>query len=264
MSRFGIAASAVTKILITHFHGDHCLGLPGVIQRLSMDRVSQTVDIYYPASGQKYFERLSNASVFYKQVHLNANPITDEGVIFEDKNLSIYTCPLDHTIESWGYRIEEKDSTTLLPDKLKEMGVKGPDIGKLKNFGVIEINGRRITVQQVGLPKKGQSFAFVMDTRLCENISKLSKNADLMVCEATYLSDDRRLAEEYGHLTVVQAANIARDCQVGRLVLSHFSQRYIDTKEFIKEAGEIFPDVIAAEDGDSFTFPKQRVSTKPE
>jgi len=252
-----VSASGITKIFITHFHGDHCLGLAGVLQRLSLDKVQQTVHIFYPASGQKYLENLKNASIFYNVAKIEEHPISDEGIVFDNKDYCVEAKPLDHTVESWGYRVQEKDSVTMLPERLKEFGISGKDIGRLKNEGSLSINETVIKLESVSVIKKGQSMAFVMDTRVCENAYRLAKNVDLLVCESTYLSSETNEAKSNGHLTATQAAEIARDAQADLLVLTHFSQRYKTIDNFVLEAKEIHSNTVAVKDGDQVDFPKR-------
>lgn len=253
-----VTASQITKIFITHFHGDHCLGLAGVLQRLSLDRVPQTVQIFYPASGEKYLGNLANASIFTNFASIELRPISNEGVIFQGADYLIESYRLEHSTESWGYRLKENDSVTLLPERLEEFGIRGRDAGKLKAEGVIEINGKTVSVAEVSVEKRGQSFAFVMDTRLCVNAFRLAKDVDVLVCESTYLQAETEEAISYGHLTAQQAARIAKDSGAGLLVLTHFSQRYQNIQDFVIEAQEIHPHAIAMRDGDYVDFPKRK------
>jgi ribonuclease Z len=253
-----LSASQISKIFITHFHGDHCLGLAGILQRLSLDRILHTVQIFYPASGQKYLDNLKNASIYHNVAAIEEIPIQNEGVILSAENYKIEARKLDHTVESWGYRLTENDSFTMLPEKLAEFGVKGRDIGKLKKDGVIEIDGKIVKVEDCGTFKKGQVFAFVMDTRICPNTFRLAENADLLVCESTYLKSEKTDAIKNGHLTAKQAAEIAKKSNVKSLILTHFSQRYLSIKEFLSEAKEVFPNSIAMRDGDYADLPKRK------
>ena len=249
MTYAGISASQITKIFITHFHGDHCLGLAGVLQRLSLDRVPQEVEIFYPEYGRKFVENLRNASVYYNVARIAEKPFSAEGVIFENENLTIETRRLDHSVESWGYRFREKDSVTMLPEKLQEFGVFRRSIGKLKAEGKIEIKGKTILLEEASVFKKGQSVAFVMDTRMCDAAFKLAKDADLLICESTYLSSETEEAISHGHLTAAQAAEIAEKANADKLILTHFSQRYTNIKNFLNEAKRIHENTIAVADG---------------
>lgn len=251
----GVSVSQITKICITHFHGDHCLGLAGILQRLSLDRVSHTVEIHYPAYGRKYVDHLKNASIYYNNAKIKECPFDKAGVIAKDKHLSLSTLKLDHTVESWGYRLQEADSVTMLPEKLSAYGIKGPAVGQLKTRGYCETPAGRVSLAEVSLPKAGQSFAFVMDTRLCPTAIELARGVDLLVCESTYLASESADAKANGHLTAAQAAGIAKEAGARRLVLTHFSQRYPFAEAFAREARQIHADTIAVQDGDSVELP---------
>lgn len=254
----GISAGKITKIFITHFHGDHCLGLAGIIQRLSLDRVSHPVEIYYPTSGQKYLDNLMRASIFHKMVKIIQQPVFEDGVIFLDNTLSVEMRKIDHTVDTIGYRFKESDSVTMIPERLDELGLSGPVAGELKKKGKIEHNGKTVHLSEVSTVKTGQSFAFIMDTRFCEAALALARNTDILVCESTYLSEHIEDARTNGHLTAAQAAQIAAEANAGMLVLTHFSQRYQSQDAFVSEAGSIHANVIAASDGYHIEFPKRR------
>jgi ribonuclease Z len=255
----GVSASQITKIFITHFHGDHCLGLAGVLQRLSLDRIPHEVEIYYPAYGRKFVENLRNSSVYYNAANISEKPFSSAGVIFENKNLIIETLRLDHSVESWGYRFEEKDDVTMLPEKLQKAGVFGKNVGRLKAEGIIEIDGKTILLEQVSVFKKGLSAAFIMDTRVCDTVYELAKGVDFLICESTYLSSERDEAIKNGHLTATQAAEIARKSNAAKLVLTHFSQRYNSIEDFVREAKPVHENTIAVSDGDEVEILRREV-----
>jgi ribonuclease Z len=252
----GFSASEITKIFITHFHGDHCLGLPGILQRLSLDRISHQVELYYPKYGQKYIDSLRNASIYHNVAEIVEKPFNQPGVIYQDKNLVIETRKLSHTVESWGFRLQEPDSVTMLPEKLQELGIRGRDIGILKETGSLEIDGKTILREEVSVFKKGQSLAFVMDTRGCEAAVELADGVDYLVCESTYLSAETDEAVKNGHLTARQAAEIANQANAGKLILTHFSQRYFSLEPFVKEAQKIHKNTVAVSDGQQINIAK--------
>jgi ribonuclease Z len=252
-----VSASSITKIFITHFHGDHCLGLAGVLQRLSLDRAAHTIQIFYPASGEKYVDNLANSSIYHNAAKIERIPVDEEGVIFRGKDYVIESYRLDHSVDCWGYRLKENDSVSLIPEKLEEFGIRGRDVGVLKREGSIEIGGKTISVADCSIAKRGQSFAFVMDTRVCENAFRLAAGVDLLVCESTYLVSETADAIANGHLTAAQAASIARDGKAKLLVLTHFSQRYQNIQDFLKEAQTVHPNSVAVKDGDFVDLPKR-------
>jgi ribonuclease Z len=253
-----VSATQITKIFITHFHGDHCLGLAGVVQRLSLDRVPHAVQIFYPASGEKYLDNLINSSVYTNYARIERLPIREEGIIFRGADYAIETMRLEHSTESWGYRIKENDGVSLLKKKLEKAGIRGKDAGRLKNEGKIELNGKIFSLADFSVEKRGQSFAFVMDTRLCANAFRLAKDVDMLVCESTFLSTEASEASAHGHLTAAQAAQIAAESNANLLVLTHFSQRYQNISDFTAEAEKIHANVVAVKDGDHVDMPKRK------
>ena len=242
------ASPSITRICITHFHGDHCLGLPGVLLRLSLDRVEHPIDVYYPASGEPYFERLRHATVSDETVDVRPHPLSGPAVADAGPPFRLLAMPLDHGPETLGWRLEEPDGRRMVPERLEAFGVRGPDIGDLRRAGQLRTGGRLVTLEEVSEPRRGQSFAFVMDTRMCDAAVELARGVDLLVCESTFLNDEQSLAERYQHLTARQAAWLAREAGARRLVLTHFSQRHATGEEYLAEASAVFPDVVAAHD----------------
>ncbi|MEU8089463.1 ribonuclease Z [Micromonospora chalcea] len=260
MLHTGITATDLTRICVTHFHGDHCLGLPGMIQRLSLDRVPRPVAVHFPAGGAEYFARLRHASSFYETAELAVEPIDADG---QRITLGIGTLEarrLRHPIETYGYRLVEPDGCRMLPERLAAYGIAGPDVGRLLRDGHLDRDGRRITRDEVSVTRPGQRFAFVMDTGLCDGVYALAEHADLLVIESTFLESEAALAAEVGHLTAGQAARVAAESGVRTLVLTHFSQRYADPRRFHDEAREHFTgDLVIAEDLLTVPVPPRRV-----
>jgi ribonuclease Z len=249
MQLAGVSAGDVTRICVTHFHGDHCLGIPGVVQRLSLDRVKHSVAAHYPLSGAEYFGRLRHASAFHEAALLVEEPVTGDGVVARGMGWTLSAARLDHPVEAFGYRLEEPDGRRMLPDRLAAAGITGPDIGRLQHEGRIEAGGRVVDLEEMSEPRPGQRFAFVMDTRLCPAVHDLARDADMLVIESTFLDADAGFAAAYGHLTAGQAARAAAEAGVRRLVLTHFSQRYEDPDAFGAEAARWFGgDVVVAAD----------------
>ncbi len=253
----GVTASMITRICITHFHGDHCLGLAGVVQRISLDGVPQVVPVHYPASGQVFFDRLRHASIFKDDARIDPQPLSRPGVVHADDVLTVRAERLSHTVESWGYRIQEPDGRRVLPEKAREAGIEGRDIGRLLREGELELDGRTVTVDDITEARPGQSVAFVMDTRWCAAAVELARGADLLIAESTYLQEAQREATERGHMTAADAGRIAREAGVRRLVLTHFSQRYPRVEPFLEEARAFHEDCVAVRDGDRVPLPKR-------
>ena len=256
----GVPSSAITRICISHFHGDHSLGLAGVVQRLSLDRVPRPVPVHFPASGQPYFERLRSATAFHEVAEVRAEPVAEDGVVATGGFGTLEARRLEHVIDAVGYRLVEPDGRRMLPDRLAEHGVAGPDVSRLQREGSLTVGGRTVHLEQVSEPRRGQRFAFVMDTRLCDGVYALADRADLLIIESTFRDADAPLAAEFGHLTAAQAARVAAESGVRTLVLTHFSQRYQDPAEFEREAREHFGgELYVAQDLDRIPVPKHTV-----
>ncbi|MEU9290440.1 ribonuclease Z [Streptomyces sp. NPDC048275] len=232
MLRAGVAAHDLHRICVTHFHGDHSLGLAGVIQRINLDRVPHEVTAHYPRSGQRFFDRLRYATAYRETVALNEAPVEVDGVLATTPSYTLEARRLSHPVESFGYRLVEPDGRRILPERLAERGIKGPDVGRIQREGALG----DVSLDDVSELRRGQRFAFVMDTRLCDGAYALAEGCDLLVIESTFLDGDRQLAEDHGHLTAGQAGRVARDAGVRHLVLTHFSQRYSEPDEFERQA----------------------------
>lgn len=259
MTFAGVAATAITRIAITHFHGDHCLGLPGVIQRLSLDRVTRPVPLYHPASGAPYLERLRHASIFDDVTAIEPVPLSAPGVVDERGPFIVTARPLRHRVESWGYRMEERPRRNLDRALLDAHGLRGPVVGELLARGSVRApDGTALSLDDVSHVTPGQVVAFVMDTAPCDAALELARGADLLVCESTFLDEHGALADAYGHMTASAAARLARDAGARRLVLTHFSQRVVDTGRFLAEAQPIHADTLAATDLQRIALPPRR------
>ncbi|WP_212827485.1 ribonuclease Z [Catellatospora sp. TT07R-123] len=256
----GAAASDITRICVTHFHGDHCLGLPGIVQRLSLDRVPHEVPVHFPASGTLFWQRLRHASWYDDHARLVEQPVIgDGGVLAEGPFGTLSARRLNHPVESYGYRLVEPDGRRMLPERLAALGVRGPAVGVLQREGVIDADGRRVTLDEVSGPKPGQVMAFVMDTGRCQAALDLAAGADLLVIESTFLESEAELAAEAGHLTAAQAARIAAEAGVRTLVLTHFSQRHPDADVFGEEAARHFGgEIVVARELSRITLPARR------
>lgn len=260
MTYAGVSVTDITRIAVTHFHGDHCLGLPGIIQRINLDKVAHPVDVYYPASGEVFFDRLNNATSFYRTVELRPHPIVDPGALdAPGAPFVLEAVALSHPIDTFGYRLTEPSGVRILPERLAAFGLHGPAVGQLQRAGSIESDGHTITLADVSAPRPGQSVAFVMDTRLCPGVASLASGVDMLVIEATFMDADAHLAEEYGHLTAGQAARVAAEAGVRTLVLTHFSQRYRDLDGHRAEASAYFTgEIVVATDLARIPLPQRR------
>jgi ribonuclease Z len=210
-----------------------------------------------------YFERLRSASIFDDRTTLRRHQLEGAEAVVAQGALTVRALPLDHRVESWGYRVEEPARRTFLPDRLAAANVSGPAVSDLARAGSLRVGGRTVRLEDVSVERRGQVFAFVMDTRLCDNAFALARGADMLICESTYLHEDEDKARDNGHLTARQAARIARESGAKQLVLTHFSRRYERTAPFLAEARDEYPDgdIVAAKDFDVLPLPKRARKT---
>jgi ribonuclease Z len=244
-----VAASRITRICLTHVHGDHCFGLPGVLSRMALDGVPHPVHLHYPATGGEVVRAL--VSLASPGLDLRLHPHGSAGLIAPGLEVR----PLLHRIETYGYRLVEPDGRTLLPDRLAEAGIAGPDIARLQQEGRLG----SIRLDDVSVPRRGQSFAFVMDTAPCAGAEALADGVDVLVAESTFSNDDAVLAAQYLHLTAGQAGTLASNAGAGTIVLTHFSSRYSDVDVLAGQAKDRAgtASVMAAEDLDRVALPKR-------
>jgi ribonuclease Z len=264
MTFAGARTASLRHVLITHAHGDHCLGLPGILQRLALDGVTGPVHVRFPTAAAPYIERLRNASLYHDHTAVVLHP-DEPGVVWDEAGpFRIRAVELSHgsatrPVPTLGWRLEEPDGRRLDPIRLRRAGVPAAARSELVAEGRVTVDGRRVELREVSDPRPGQVAAVVMDTRDGDGARDTAAGADLLVIEATFLDDQRDLAEEVGHLTAGQAAAIARDVGARRVVLTHFSQRYPDTEGHLAEARSVAPDLdlVVAADLDRVPFPRR-------
>jgi ribonuclease Z len=252
----GIALARLDVLALTHFHGDHCLGLPGVIQTVNGQRVTREIAVYFPEAGREYFDRLRYASEYGEHTPLAVHGIDSDGPAGKHGELSLIAHQLDHRTTTYGYRIDEPDGDRLDQTRLDELGLSGPVVGELIDQGEIEHEGATVELSDVSVRQRGQSVALVMDTRPCEGALRLASGVDMLICESTFLEPESELADRYCHMTAAQAGQLAASAGVRLLVLTHFSQRYPSSDPFIEEAAAHFDGpIIAAADFDVIDVP---------
>ncbi|MCB1080923.1 MAG: ribonuclease Z [Chlamydiia bacterium] len=251
-----VSPPCVTRIFVSHFHGDHCLGLGSMLMRLNLDKVTHPVHCYYPASGKVYFDRLRYGTIYHDHIQVIEHPVSKPGVVHEDGNFTIEAQFLDHGVDNLGWRIQEADTVKFHKEKLSAAGIKGMLVKELEDKGEIVVEGKKIKLEEVSYIRTGDVVAVVIDTKACQNAINLAKGAKLFLCESTYLEEHRDLAIAHDHMTAKQAAEIAKEAGAEKLILTHFSARYRDLASFLEEARAVFPNVDVTDDFKRFPFPK--------
>ncbi|AKU25670.1 Ribonuclease Z [Geobacillus stearothermophilus] len=251
----------IEHIFITHLHGDHLFGLPGLLGSRSFQSGETPLTVFGPKGIRAFVETALAVSGTKLRYELNIVEI-DEGVIFDDERFSVIAKRLDHGMPSYGFRVVEKDLPgPLLVDRLQALGVRpGPIYQEIKQGKTVVlddgtvIDGREF----VGPPQKGRIVAVLGDTRFCEAAIELARDADVVVHEATFAAAEQRLAHDYFHSTTTDAAEVARRAGAKRLILTHISSRYQGEAalQLVAEARKVFPNTDLAADFASFSIPR--------
>lgn len=249
MTRARLSPMKINKILLTHFHGDHFLGLPGLVQSMAFRGRKNPLHIFGPVGTSQIMDCIKNLGYFNLSFPIHTYEL-DSGLVIENEDYRVSCCPTKHTVPNLAYSIEEKRSPKFLLDKAIALGVKpGPDFGKLQAGIPINLNGETVLPEQVlGEERKGRRIVYSGDTRPCSNMINFSFRADVLIHESTFDDSHQDKALENGHSTASEASQIAKSAQVRKLILTHISTRYRDTDLLEKEALKIFENPILAED----------------
>ena len=243
-----IKPTKITKILITHWHGDHVFGLPGLLSTLSHMHYQKTLRIFGPRGTKEKLTKMFEAFIFENNLKIDIKEV-NEGVFFKSDDYILKTRELDHRIKCLGFSLEEKNKRRIIMSKVKKLGLTpGPLLGKLQKGRTVVFNGKTIKAEQVTEIIKGRKITYITDTAICKSCFQLAKNSDLLISESTYSSEFEEKAREYKHMTASQAASIALKSKSKQLVLTHFSQRFKTTNILVKEARSIFKKTVAAKD----------------
>lgn len=240
----------LTRILLTHWHGDHILGLPGLFQTLALNNYSKILHIYGPRGTKKFISLLYKLFIFREKLKIKVEEV--KGKFLETPDFYLKAFPLQHGPSCNAYIFAEKDKRRLNKAKLKKLSLPhSPLLKKLQQGKNIKHKGKIIKAGSVSSIQKGKKISFILDTALCKNCFKAAKNSDLLIAEATYAEKEKQLAHDYKHLTARQAATIAKKSKTKKLILSHISQRYENKENLIlNEARKVFKNTTIAEDFD--------------
>ena len=246
-----VSPMKIARIFITHYHGDHILGLPGLLQSMSLNGREKKLTIYGPEG----LNHIKNAiySLGYCAIDFPVEFVEiDSGIVDESDEYIITAQRVKHNVLSLAYSIEEKKKPRFLREKAVELGVPvGPLFSLLHDGNEIEVNGEIIKPEQVlGPPRKGIKITYSGDSRPCEEMIMLAKDSTLLIHESTFIKDDENHAQEHAHSTSIDAAMIARESNSEKLILTHISTRYGDEygEIMLSEAKDVFENTELAED----------------
>jgi ribonuclease Z len=239
----------IDRIFITHWHADHWAGIIGLLLTMNLEKRKRPLHIYGPEA-DRFVRDILDLGYWGVGFRLVPEPVPYEGdeitTILKTKNFEITSIPVEHSVPSVAYGFREKDRQNVDIKKAEKLyGLKqGPLVGKLKEKGEITLKGKKITMDDVGYVKKGAKIVYSGDTAPCENIVKLADSADILIHDTTFTEE----VEDRKHSGAKEAAQVAKKAKAKKLVLTHFSRRYSDTKELEEEARKTFRNSVAADD----------------
>jgi ribonuclease Z len=259
IARAGLSPQKLAGIFISHLHGDHFNGLPGLLSSMALDNRAKPLTLVAPVGVGEYLDLLADLKICYVNypldlIEFGGKSFADQpqALVYESPRLTIVTRPLDHRVFALGFRLEEKIKPGRFNlERARELGIPaGPLYSQLQSGKSVALaDGRVIQPSEVlGEPRPGKVVSYCLDTRPCPNAVKLAQNADWLIHEATFTEEQIEESHHFGHSTAVQAAEIAAEAGAKRLLITHFSSRYTDVRVLLDEARLVFPETFAAED----------------
>ena len=246
----GLGWNKKMKIFVTHLHGDHCIGILGLLQTMAMQHRTEPLEIYGPSGIEEFIGANIKVLNFGLTFPVMISTVK-EGIVFDSKTYSISACKANHSITAYSFVFEEKDKPGRFNlEKAKEIGIPEGNLWKkLQNGNNIEVNGKIITPNQVlGEKRPGKKIGISGDTMPTNDLEKFFANCDYLVFDSTFLDEMKEKAQDTCHSTAKQAAVLAKNANVKNLILTHFSARYADETKHLEEAKTIHDSVITAKD----------------
>jgi ribonuclease Z len=241
----------ITKILITHCHGDHILGISGLLQTLNFSGYNKPVLIYGPKGIKEFMKLVLQTFAFQGRYKIEVKEV--EGKFFENDDFYLEAKSMTHGIPCNAYTFVKKNKIRINKEKLKKTPLEGPILKKLKEGKDVVYKGKKYFAKDLIYEEKGEKISFILDTSLNTKIIPFAKDSDLLICESTFDSDSEERAKEYKHLTSNQAAEIAKKSKSKKLILTHISQRYSSNpKKILLSAKKVFKNSFLANDLDVF------------
>src|SRR3989344_5778200 len=233
-----IPSPKITRIFLTHMHGDHINGLPGLLQNLQANQYSKELEMYGPEGLKKLMYHIFEIAGLRMRVKIHE---IKSGIVYRNKDFYVEARELKHSSKVFGYSFIENDKRKINLNYLKKFKLKKHVlIGDLQKGKDIVYEGKKIKAKDATKLVKGKKLSLITDTVYCDNCIKLAKDSDLLISESTFNKEFKDKAREYKNLTVEDAANIAKKSKSKKLIITHFSQRYRDVRGLVKEAKKIF------------------------
>jgi len=240
--------SKITKILITHWHGDHVLGLPGLLQTMASSGYVGTLELYGPKGSKAFLKKMMSSFKVEAKVKVKVKDVT-KGVFFENDDFILEALPTKHSVPGLAFSFTEKDKRKINLKYLKKFGLaKNPILRNLQKGKDIVWQGKKIKADKATILIKGKKVTYITDTKYFDGLVSLALNSDLLICESTLADEFKERAIKCCHMTSSQAASIAKKAKVKKLFLTHFSQRYKSVSLLKQEAKKTFKNVDTAKD----------------
>lgn len=244
----GIPLTKVTHICLSHWHGDHVLGLPGFLSTLGSMKENAPITVYGPKGTKEHVRAMFDFVRFEVRVDLKVEDV-GQGTFFENEDFSLSSGIMKHKVPCVGFAFKEADRRRIDVVRAKQLGIpQGPLLGKIQQGKSISFKGKTVTPEEVSYIVPGKKIVYVTDTVITKQAEELSEDADLLICESSFAPDMGEKAAEYGHITSRDAAELGAKANVKQLILTHISGRYADTRELEKAAKEVFPKARVAHD----------------
>lgn len=253
LRRAGLKFSRISHVFISHLHGDHVLGLPGLLSTLAMHDLGNTVHVHIFEEGARLMQDILNVMCHGESVNVAWDIVSpDGGVVYEDRSITVTAFPLTHRVPCVGYRFQEKPKQRhLRGDMIRFLNIPVsllPDIKAGADY--ITPDGRTIPNERLTRPADhSASYAYASDTMFSPDVARAVSGVDVLYHEATYAHDRSEKAAVYGHSTAAQAAEVARLAGVNTLIIGHYSKRYENADMHLADARAIFPNTVAAKEG---------------
>ncbi|HIH50685.1 MAG: ribonuclease Z [Candidatus Micrarchaeaceae archaeon] len=245
---YSVNISRIKAIFLSHIHGDHTIGLAGLLRTLALNKRTEPVYIYIPQGFEKHLIALIGFDMALIPYKLIIKPIKS-GTIYKGKNFQVSAFKLTHTVPTYGFVFKEDDKIRFLKPKIKALGIKGSMFKELLKNKHIKIGKKTIRLSEVTFKEEGKKIAYATDTRPSASTVAAASGADVLIHESTYAEAEKKLARERHHSTATESATIAKKSRAKRLVLVHLSARYRTPEQILKEARAVFHNTDVAKDG---------------